>query len=50
MAGTRRPWVANRQLAQYGGYALITLGALLLWDAYENRGRRRPLASKFLPV
>ena len=50
MARGRRPWVANRKLAQWGGYAAITVGALLLWDAYENRGRQRPFASKLLPV
>lgn len=46
----RRPWVADRRLAKWGGYACIVVGSMLLWDAYENRGRQRPFASKFLPV
>lgn len=46
----RKPWVADRRLAQWGGYTAVIVGALLLWDAYENRGRKRPLGSKFLPV
>jgi hypothetical protein len=27
----------------------VLLGALALYDAYENRGRRRPFATKLLP-
>lgn len=46
----RRPWVRDRGLAQWGGYLALTVGAVLLWDAYENRGRQRPFAAKFLPV
>lgn len=45
-----RPWVRNRAAAKWGGYAAILVGSALLWDAYENRGRSRPFASKFLPV
>lgn len=41
--------VKDRQLALYGGYAAITLGSLLLWDAYEGRGKNRPFLTKFLP-
>lgn len=46
----RKPWVRNRRVAQWGGYAALMAGAVLMWDAYENRGRSRPFASKFLPV
>lgn len=45
----RKPWIRDRRLAQYGGYTLVTLGALCLYDAFENRGRRRPFATKLLP-
>lgn len=46
----RKPFVANRKMAKWGGYAAILIGSALLWDAYENRGKSRPFASKFLPV
>lgn len=45
----RKPWVKDHSTAAVGGCVLITLGALLLWDAYEGRGRKRPFAAKFLP-
>lgn len=45
----RKPWIRDRRVAQYGGYAVITVGALMLYDAFENRGRRRPFATKLLP-
>ena len=50
MARRKRPWFRNRKVALYGGYTCLTLGSLMLWDAYENRGRSRPFASKFVPV
>lgn len=37
-----RPLVRDRQLALYGGLALTLAGALLLRDAWENRGVDRP--------
>lgn len=46
MAG---PWIRDRKVAQWGGYALIVAGAALLWDAYEARGRVRPFWSKLMP-
>lgn len=42
MRKTRRPIVPDRDLALYGGLALWLAGSFLLWDAYENRDRRRP--------
>jgi hypothetical protein len=45
----RRPWIANRRHALILGYGGVLLGALALYDAYENRGRRRPFATKLLP-
>lgn len=43
-----RPIVRDRQLALYGGIALTLGGALLLRDAWENRGRARPWAVRLL--
>lgn len=44
------PRVQNRQVALYGGIALVAVGAYLVRDAYERRGVKRPwLASKLLP-
>ena len=44
-----RPWIRDRNAALALGYGGILLGALCLWDAYENRGRRRPFLTKLLP-
>lgn len=44
-----RPVIADRTAALAGGVTLITLGSLLLWDAYEARGIGRPFVLKFLP-
>lgn len=44
-----RPKVADRRVAQWGGIACYVLGTLLIYDAYEGRGRKRPFAAKFLP-
>ncbi len=49
MSRRRRPWIADRRTALYGGMAAYVIGSLLLWDAYENRGKPRPFATKFLP-
>jgi hypothetical protein len=48
---TRRqgPVIRDRRIALWLGYGGILLGAACLWDAYENRGRRRPMLTKFLP-
>lgn len=43
-----RPLVRDRQLALYGGLAATLLGALLLHDAWEARGRPRPWPMKLL--
>lgn len=43
-------WIANRRTALYVGYGGILIGALALYDAYERRGRQRPLLERFLPV
>ena len=31
------------------GVACYLLGSLLLWDAYEHRGRARPFMTRWLP-
>lgn len=45
----RRAYISDRNLALVVGYGGIIIGALCLYDAYENRGRRRPFATKLLP-
>lgn len=45
----RRPWIRDRSTALLIGYTGMIIGALALWDAYENRGRSRPFATKLLP-
>lgn len=46
----KKPWIRDRTLATWIGYGGILIGALALYDAYENRGRQRPLLTKFLPT
>lgn len=46
---SRRPVVPDRRTALLAGAALVTLGAWLLYDAYEARGRSRPFALRLLP-
>jgi hypothetical protein len=47
--GNRKPWVANRSVALWGGVGAYLLGSVLLYDAYERRGRERPFLLRFLP-
>lgn len=47
--GNAKALVKDRRTALLGGYAFITLGSMLLWDAYEARGKARPFLTKFLP-
>lgn len=42
-------WIKDRNTALLIGYGGIIIGALALWDAYENRHRRRPFLTKLLP-
>lgn len=49
MSRRRHAYISDRRLALIAGYSGIILGALALYDAYENRGVRRPFATKFLP-
>lgn len=46
---SRSPVVPDRQMAVLGGVACMTLGAFLLYDAYDARGRSRPFLMRFLP-
>ena len=41
--------IRDRKVALLVGYGGVLIGALALWDAYENRGRIRPFATKLLP-
>lgn len=45
----RSPYIKNRNHALLLGYVGIVAGAMALYDAYENRGKRRPFATKLLP-
>jgi hypothetical protein len=45
---TKGVWVRDRQLALYAGLAFTLAGALLLRDAFEDRGQSRPWAMKLL--
>lgn len=45
----RRAYIKDRKVALVVGYGGILVGALALYDAYENRGRLRPFATKLLP-
>lgn len=44
----RRPWIRDQQLALYAGIAMTLAGALLLRDAFEDRGASRPWPFKLL--
>jgi hypothetical protein len=44
-----KPVVKDRRIALWGGVAAIVLGSALLYDAYENRDRKRPFVAKLLP-
>jgi hypothetical protein len=46
---SRRPVIKDRQTALVLGVAAYVAGSLLLWDAYENRGKARPFVTKLLP-
>ncbi|MFP5372401.1 MAG: hypothetical protein ACLGI3_16860 [Actinomycetes bacterium] len=43
------PLIPDRRTAQLAGIGFVCLGAFLLFDAYEARGRSRPFARRFLP-
>lgn len=45
----RRPYIKDRRTALLIGYGGVLVGALALWDAYENRGQIRPFMTKLLP-
>lgn len=46
---SRRPLVRDRRTALMLGVAAYVAGFVLLYDAYEHRGKGRPLWTKFLP-
>lgn len=41
--------VRDRSKALWLGYGMVAVGTLLLWDAYDNRGRSKPFLAKFVP-
>lgn len=44
-----RPVIPDRRTAQVAGVLMVSVGAWLLYDAYEARGRSRPFAMRLLP-
>lgn len=44
-----KPIVADPRTAQWLGVGCYLLGSLLLWDAYEHRGKGRPFLTRWLP-
>lgn len=46
---SRRPVVPDRRAAQLAGVLCVSLGAFLLYDAYEARGQSRPFVMRLLP-
>jgi len=38
----RKPFIRNHKTAVLLGLALFAVGALVLWDAYEGRGKSTP--------
>ncbi len=42
-----KPIVRDRQLALALGMAAYVLGTVMLWDAFENRGKSRPFWMRF---
>lgn len=44
-----RHLIKDRNTELLVGVAALVLGAYLLHDAYEGRGRTRPFAARFLP-
>lgn len=45
-----KPWVKDRDIALWGGCGALLVGAVLLHDAFENRGIGKPFWLKFLPA
>lgn len=46
----RKVLVANQNTGKWLGIAATVVGAVLLWDAHEHRGRKRPFLLKWLPA
>ena len=45
----RKVWVRNQRTALWLGVGGVVVGAGLIWDAHEHRGKARPFWLKFLP-
>jgi hypothetical protein len=46
---TRKLIVQDPTAGKWLGIAVTVAGAVLLWDAYEKRGRKRPFLLKWIP-
>ena len=45
----RKAWVKNPKTALWAGIGFYLAGSILLYDAFERRGRDRPFGLRFLP-
>lgn len=46
----RRPWIADKSTAVAVGLVLVTVGYVILYDAFEGRGDKKPLVlGAYLP-
>jgi len=39
----RRPWIRDKRVAIWVGLVLLFLGYVILYDAWEGRGGKKPL-------
>jgi hypothetical protein len=50
MTARRKPLIGDRRVAAALGAALMAGAAICFYDAYERRGRKRPLPVRWLGV
>ncbi len=43
-----RPWIRNQRTAELLGLVLVAAGFLVLYDAWDGRGGRTPVAFRWL--
>lgn len=44
-----KPYVRSQSTAMWLGVGATVIGAVLLWDAHEHRGRKRPFVLRWIP-
>jgi hypothetical protein len=45
-----KPYVRKQSHALWLGVGATIAGALLLWDGYEHRGKKRPFLLRWIPA